>query len=380
MDLKSLMSVTRRALEAEARRWGVPEPQLRSRAELMRLIVQYATAAPFVASRKRISEGKAAIEQARESLEVARYVAVDLASEILPASLREAAKAKLRSRMASPDTPETPASALDYDVIEAAGEPYRTTPPAPAASNTPAPRAAGAAVAPPPPASFEPTEVGTEEVPEAGYTPGLDPFAISEPMRAVRARSLAPSAPGPRRFEAEPIRTLSMARLLASAGERERALAVYEELIARESGDPVLRREAEILRAGGDLRGLPMPEYTPTKVPRPRGDDAPPDDAHIRWERSESGEHITAHFDVSDSGIARAQAVLGQRGELTLRLVTIRPDVSKVVRSEVEDHALPGNEGAFEIGPVDPSARCLLSLGLRAGERFVSITHGTPQP
>jgi hypothetical protein len=47
----------------------------------------------------------------------------------------------------------------------------------------------------------------------------------------------------------EPIRTRSMARLLASQGHHNRALAIYEELLRSNAVDAVLREEADALRA-----------------------------------------------------------------------------------------------------------------------------------
>jgi hypothetical protein len=46
----------------------------------------------------------------------------------------------------------------------------------------------------------------------------------------------------------DPIRTLTMARLLASQGYRKRALSIYDELLARDPNDAKLQAEAERLR------------------------------------------------------------------------------------------------------------------------------------
>lgn len=47
----------------------------------------------------------------------------------------------------------------------------------------------------------------------------------------------------------EPIRTRTMARLLASQGHPERALSIYDFLLASPGADPALRAEADALRA-----------------------------------------------------------------------------------------------------------------------------------
>jgi hypothetical protein len=47
----------------------------------------------------------------------------------------------------------------------------------------------------------------------------------------------------------EPIRTRTMARLLAAQGHPQRALSIYDYLLARPEADESLRREAEALRS-----------------------------------------------------------------------------------------------------------------------------------
>ena len=50
----------------------------------------------------------------------------------------------------------------------------------------------------------------------------------------------------------EPIRTRTMARLLASQGHRGRALSIYDDLLAKGDADGSLREEAEALRSQTD--------------------------------------------------------------------------------------------------------------------------------
>lgn len=59
----------------------------------------------------------------------------------------------------------------------------------------------------------------------------------------------APSEPGPSDLEQEPIRTRTMARLLAAQGYRARALTIYEALLREDQTDADLRAEAERLRS-----------------------------------------------------------------------------------------------------------------------------------
>jgi hypothetical protein len=69
-----------------------------------------------------------------------------------------------------------------------------------------------------------------------------------EPTAPSPAAAIAPAAP-PAAVCDEPIRTRTMARLLATQGHRARALSIYEHLLAHGDSDPCLRSEAELLRA-----------------------------------------------------------------------------------------------------------------------------------
>ena len=74
-----------------------------------------------------------------------------------------------------------------------------------------------------------------------------------EPSPPVPLETSSPGASSseerPQRVQNEPIRTRTMARLLAAQGYRLRALAIYDELLARPGADDSLRREAETLRS-----------------------------------------------------------------------------------------------------------------------------------
>jgi len=65
----------------------------------------------------------------------------------------------------------------------------------------------------------------------------------------VRTTATTPATPAPDdAATGEPIRTHSMARLLASQGHAERALAIYDDLLQSGSADPALLAEARALR------------------------------------------------------------------------------------------------------------------------------------
>jgi hypothetical protein len=72
---------------------------------------------------------------------------------------------------------------------------------------------------------------------------------LPDPAPEAIAAASAASDERPQRVKHEPIRTRTMARLLAAQGYRQRALAIYEELLAAPGADETLRAEAEALRS-----------------------------------------------------------------------------------------------------------------------------------
>jgi hypothetical protein len=80
--------------------------------------------------------------------------------------------------------------------------------------------------------------------PAPAPSPGPEP-AATVPAPAAAAPATTPVVPECD----EPIRTRSMARLLASQGYPERALAIYSYLLAKDATDPTLEAEAAALRA-----------------------------------------------------------------------------------------------------------------------------------
>jgi len=111
---------------------------------------------------------------------------------------------------------------------------------------------------------------------EAGVTddPSLleddEPFNVAAhvlahaPLASVKEASAKPVAtdtvakdavaknPAAKPVGREPIRTRTMARLLAAQGHRDRALSIYDDLLAKNGADASLREEAESLRSRTD--------------------------------------------------------------------------------------------------------------------------------
>lgn len=91
--------------------------------------------------------------------------------------------------------------------------------------------------------------------------------------------------------------------------------------------------------------------------------------------RSTDGLHL--RWLVTDAGLARARAVLGAPGELAVRVVAVRVETGARVRTEITDHGPVAASGDW-LAPLEPgAARYVSSIGLRHGERFVSIAHRT---
>ena len=81
---------------------------------------------------------------------------------------------------------------------------------------------------------------------------------------------------------------------------------------------------------------------------------------------------LTLRWAVTPAEVARAQTLISGNPVLCVRLVNFTKARDDVLR-EVQDR--PGVElsGHCEIG--EPQQRAVVSLGLRSGERFVSIAH-----
>ncbi|MCG8556410.1 MAG: hypothetical protein MJD61_14140 [Proteobacteria bacterium] len=93
----------------------------------------------------------------------------------------------------------------------------------------------------------------------------------------------------------------------------------------------------------------------------------------VRCERQ--GDELHIRWDVSPSGLTRAEAVLGATGELTLRLIAVAPDPSEVLRTDVTDQRPIERSGRWSTPALDPGSRGLAAVGLLAQGRFVAISH-----
>jgi hypothetical protein len=103
----------------------------------------------------------------------------------------------------------------------------------------------------------------------------------------------------------------------------------------------------------------------------------PPDDAQQISCDTRSTRGLQLRWRVTEAGVARARAVLGAPGELAVRVVAVRTETGARVSTEITDHGPVAASGDW-LAPLQPrAARYVSSIGLRHGERFVSIAHRT---
>jgi|GEM_PF-3781215 hypothetical protein len=80
-------------------------------------------------------------------------------------------------------------------------------------------------------------------------------------------------------------------------------------------------------------------------------------------------------WQVNPRDAQRARRLLGQHGELSLRIVCVQADPQHVVRSSLMEHGPLDPEGAWSWTLPGPDTHCVGSVGVRHGEQFVSIAH-----
>lgn len=181
--------------------------------------------------------------------------------------------------------------------------------------------------------------------------PPAGPPSVSSPSEDAPTTT-PPSPEAPAGAQDEPIRTRTLARLLAQQGHRRRAMAMLESLLAETPQDAELQAELEALRAtpgdGGEAEmvSLAVDEQT----------------VWVSWR-------------VSEQGIARARRLLGEAGPLAVRVSITAPDASTVVRTEARELSQVDASGEWTVGELPPRARATAAVGVVGQGRFVSIAH-----
>jgi len=395
VDLSRIEAWTREKLESEAFRRGIRSPEFRTRSELVRLILRDQYGERLAAGRELVALGARSVANARGALAnalgaamaalpepfdvltrlrgktaIGRDRAWEKKSEPREAHThevvaRETELVQSEERDSDAGSLEMPASMAQEPEVAVGDRPtVRPTgePPAnPSASESlPSPFASPSTV---PMGTFGPSSREADGTFRIAPLPPPPVFAARTPL------SSASSSGTTRTFVEEPIRTVSMARLLASQGHRERALAIYEELIAQNSEDASLHDEAQALRRG---ESAPLP---PLSAPPVDAESAWPDAGARLWCEGEPTQGMRLRWALSAHGQQRARAVLGRDGELAIRLVSIAFDPIRVVRSEITEHGPIDASGEWTAPALTDSARCFAAVGLRHGERFVAVVH-----
>ena len=90
--------------------------------------------------------------------------------------------------------------------------------------------------------------------------------------------------------------------------------------------------------------------------------------------RREAGQ-LELTWQVNPHDAQRARRLLGQPGELSLRIVCVQADPQQVVRSSVTEHGPLEPEGVWSWSLPSPDTHCVGSVGVRHGDKFVSIAH-----
>ncbi len=200
--------------------------------------------------------------------------------------------------------------------------------------------------------------------PKAAPAPApAPPKAAPAPVtRAERPQAPEPSAAPPRASAPpdEPILTRTMAGVLSAQGFHERALRIYDHLLARDPGDGDLASEADEVRAR-------MHE----------GEERPADEVAAVPVRRDS---LLVSWKVTERSVERARAVLGGDGTLTARLVVVARERGADVRADCVEQAPVDATGEHVFTPIPTGARCTASVGLRSGDRFVSVAHSRVVP
>jgi hypothetical protein len=116
---------------------------------------------------------------------------------------------------------------------------------------------------------------------------------------------------------------------------------------------------------------VPAMMHVPHDLPRDRHAHAPA--CVLDVARTPQG-MLHAEWSLLDAHVKRSESLAGGEAVLCLRFVTFEPGRDDV-RREVVDRPFVELSGTCDLGVAD--VRGVVSIGLRSGERFVSIVHHT---
>jgi hypothetical protein len=314
-------SWTRRVLEAEARKRGIRDPEARSRLELARLILAH----DYTSTRStRRMLGKL-IGEAAAKLPKLPMIGAAREPEISPAEERRRQAARADERRAS-------------------------APNAAAARGVPAAASGGVA----PASDAGDAKQGPALTPQTGSTL-VPPADETQALRLAEAPALAPSPLDPT-FAPPP----------------------FEPTLAPPPLDPTLAPPPlDSTLAPPPLDSTPAPP--PLTAAASSLQPSAADENRLNPARRDA-RALHLSWQVTEQGAERARVLLGMRGELALRIVSVRADEAHVVHSEVTDHGPIEPSGEWTAQLASDDAHCVAAVGLRSAGRFVSIVHRSSAP
>lgn len=118
-----------------------------------------------------------------------------------------------------------------------------------------------------------------------------------------------------------------------------------------------------------------LPPTAATIIPPPSAASPEPELQPTRLTQERQHAELKLHWQVSEQAAERARALLGSQGELALRVVSVRPDAQRIVQSEVTEHGPVEARGEWSLLLPSADVHCVSAIGVRHGDRFVSIAH-----
>ncbi|HJL18735.1 MAG TPA: hypothetical protein RMH99_23940, partial [Sandaracinaceae bacterium LLY-WYZ-13_1] len=163
----------------------------------------------------------------------------------------------------------------------------------------------------------------------------------------------------------EPIPTRTMAELLVRQGHLARGHAILRELARRTPDDDATA--ALLTDVAARLTDETLRQRGSARLKRA----GPP---FVELVRTETGRGVVWRLD--EAALARGRSLLGATDAttLTVRVVSIEAKPDHGVESRRADHPAEAASGWRRVD-APPTARVVVSVGLAADERFVSILH-----
>lgn len=357
MDLKDIEGWSRELLQSEASKRGVKNPEVYSRSELVRLILQDVGAPTNIKEAARLIGGM---------LGSAKAV---LRSRLAAGSARMLKGANVRTAGAARDAERAKREAETVPYADWARENERRWSKQEQRALLEEERVR----------SEDEQRVLREE--ERVRSESRDKRRDSDRVRAdARAAGVLPDGAGYERPEPGWHQvTIARAKVPHEFEPDSRVLSPWTPEVVGEEAVSVPRPDDRPENQSGVRRAvdvLALAEESEVETPKPNLRLATAPAEHISY-----GPHpqhgLRLRWSVTPEAIERARLVLGHEGELAVRIVAVRVEPPAIVKTEVIDHG-PVKEAGDWTAPLQAAkARYVTSIGLRSSTRFVSIVHAS---